>query len=526
NVVDADSSQLEAIRMAKSGKSFVLQGPPGTGKSQTITNIIAECLSDGKKVLFVSEKLAALNVVYEKLKAAGLSEFCLELHSHKASKKNVISDLCHTLRTTGSAVSSRANSEIMAKIKSQEQLDEYVYELHAKRPLINKSLYALYTAHASYRNAPDVKFTIDGIDSKGEDYFNAISPLLEQYVDYIPSVGRDYRENVWFGYCKSDSSYQTKNTLSSRFSVARDTLDRMAEIASELDDGFDIKPETVEEIRFYGDAFAFLASSETVTPALLDTKTCLTSKERVSAMLPLAMELTELGRTIETEYDGGVYKLDAKDAHTRLTRQFTGTFSRIFNSEYKKIILDLRLCRKNGKKPKYCEAVKAFDDLCRYQEKYSAFEELEKDIKDTLGKAYVGIKSDWGRISSDLKALAALLERSEDFGRIKELTANELYGLKKEFSVYSKSIKNIEGGEELDRIISVFDPKMLDFARIDFEAAAEKCVDCLENMDMLDNWCRFYCLLCELDDIGATPFINYSIDSKIDTDQIFAAYAK
>lgn len=75
SVVDADSSQIEAIEMAKSGKSFVLQGPPGTGKSQTITNIIAECLSDGKKVLFVSEKLAALNVVYDKLKQAGLAEF-------------------------------------------------------------------------------------------------------------------------------------------------------------------------------------------------------------------------------------------------------------------------------------------------------------------------------------------------------------------------------------------------------------------------------------------------------------------
>lgn len=87
SVVDADSSQIEAIEMAKSGKSFVLQGPPGTGKSQTITNIIAECLSDGKKVLFVSEKLAALNVVYDKLKQAGLAEFCLQLHSHKANKR-------------------------------------------------------------------------------------------------------------------------------------------------------------------------------------------------------------------------------------------------------------------------------------------------------------------------------------------------------------------------------------------------------------------------------------------------------
>lgn len=98
SVVDADSSQIEAIEMAKSGKSFVLQGPPGTGKSQTITNIIAESLSDGKKVLFVSEKLAALSVVYDKLKQAGLAEFCLQLHSHKANKKDIIADICHPLR--------------------------------------------------------------------------------------------------------------------------------------------------------------------------------------------------------------------------------------------------------------------------------------------------------------------------------------------------------------------------------------------------------------------------------------------
>jgi len=80
-VVDADSSQQEAVLCAKRGISFVLQGPPGTGKSQTITNIIAECLAGGKKVLFVSEKMAALDVVYKRLTGAGLNDFCLILHS-------------------------------------------------------------------------------------------------------------------------------------------------------------------------------------------------------------------------------------------------------------------------------------------------------------------------------------------------------------------------------------------------------------------------------------------------------------
>lgn len=170
SVVDADSSQIEAIEMAKSGKSFVLQGPPGTGKSQTITNIIAECLSDGKQVLFVSEKLAALNVVYDKLKQAGLAEFCLQLHSHKASKKDVIADICHTLRAGKSAVSSKADAEIAIKEKAQHQLDAYAIELHKQHPIIEKSLYQLYEAYAGLRSMPDVEYPIPQLSSKGEAY--------------------------------------------------------------------------------------------------------------------------------------------------------------------------------------------------------------------------------------------------------------------------------------------------------------------------------------------------------------------
>jgi hypothetical protein len=77
----ADSSQLRAVYAAAEGRTFVLQGPPGTGKSQTITNLIAHCLTVGKRVLFVAQKRAALDVVYKRLADVGLGPFCLELHS-------------------------------------------------------------------------------------------------------------------------------------------------------------------------------------------------------------------------------------------------------------------------------------------------------------------------------------------------------------------------------------------------------------------------------------------------------------
>src|SRR5690606_38443707 len=86
HVVDSDSSQTVAIEWVRANRSLVIQGPPGTGKSQSITNIIATAVLDGKKVLFVAEKLAALEVVKRRLESVGLGDLCLEIHSHKAHK--------------------------------------------------------------------------------------------------------------------------------------------------------------------------------------------------------------------------------------------------------------------------------------------------------------------------------------------------------------------------------------------------------------------------------------------------------
>lgn len=96
-IFDADSSQHSAIVDVMAGKSLVVEGPPGTGKSQTITNIVAACLHAGKSVLFVAEKLAALQVVKSRLEIAGLDPFLLELHSNKTSKRQVLDSLANRM---------------------------------------------------------------------------------------------------------------------------------------------------------------------------------------------------------------------------------------------------------------------------------------------------------------------------------------------------------------------------------------------------------------------------------------------
>lgn len=102
-VVDADASQTKVIEEVRRGVSLVVQGPPGTGKSQTIANIIAGAVHDGKTVLFVAEKMAALSVVHDRLVKVGLRDICLELHSRTANKKAVAQELGRTLAASAAA---------------------------------------------------------------------------------------------------------------------------------------------------------------------------------------------------------------------------------------------------------------------------------------------------------------------------------------------------------------------------------------------------------------------------------------
>lgn len=146
--ISADSSQIEAITAALGEKSFILHGPPGTGKSQTITNIIANALYRGKKVLFVAEKMAALEVVQNRINAIGLGPFCLELHSNKAKKATVLEQLKRTTEVTKtkSAEEYRIEAEHINNVR--DEMNACIKALHKTYPL-GVSLYDCISRYAS-----------------------------------------------------------------------------------------------------------------------------------------------------------------------------------------------------------------------------------------------------------------------------------------------------------------------------------------------------------------------------------------
>lgn len=124
HVVDADSSQSVAILDSLDGHNMVIQGPPGTGKSQTIVNLIAGAVAQGKRVLFVSEKMAALDVVKRRLDRAKLGAACLELHSNRTNKKTIIEELRRTAFGQRTAHPS-AKTDLVLLADTRENLNAY-----------------------------------------------------------------------------------------------------------------------------------------------------------------------------------------------------------------------------------------------------------------------------------------------------------------------------------------------------------------------------------------------------------------
>ena len=528
NVVDADSSQAEAIEMARNGTSFVLQGPPGTGKSQTITNVIAECLLNDKKVLFVSEKLAALNVVYEKLKNAGLEEFCLELHSHKANKKQVIDELCHTLKLSRSGVSDQAEKELRAKKEAQQKLDEYAAELHKPHPIINKTLYRLYEEISACRHAPDMEFVVQDIKTKGEEYIEKAENALLSFEHYTPSVGYDYRQNVWYGYTSLDASYATVMQVKSDFLAIAELCKSLQELADTLSEKYEISASTLTQAHVFQEFFALVKESGFITPALFAPSTLHKTLETVKRMQETAKTVLSQKAILDETFDEEIFQLDGAALYKKLTKEFSSFPARLFSREYRQIARDMRLCKKDGKRLSYPLALSALKTLQAYQQKSKEFAKLQNPVEPLLGDAYQGANTDFARCFTELEALSLLLSKGVSLKKLTKLSKNQFILEQPLFAEiskgYNEAFAKIE--ERKERFISYFNLKEYDLLNVSIRSLHAKLSGCVESIDNLDNWCAFIKLLELLKALELRPFVDLAIKKKVQTDKIALAYKK
>ncbi len=216
-VVNADSSQQDAILLSQKGISFVMQGPPGTGKSQTITNIIAQGLADGKKILFVSEKMAALEVVHRRLTEVNLADFCLALHSYKANKKEVLVELGKNLELKRIKVKEEELAKLTELDVLKENLKKYVKDIHTEIMPLEMSLYEVYGAIVALANCIDLPLDIAEPEKMTKEQVNRYALMVSNFDKAKSALGEKWYKNPWQGTKVGNVTYELTERIKEVF---------------------------------------------------------------------------------------------------------------------------------------------------------------------------------------------------------------------------------------------------------------------------------------------------------------------
>jgi superfamily I DNA and/or RNA helicase/very-short-patch-repair endonuclease len=206
--LNADSSQLVAIDASTKPQDFVLEGPPGTGKSETIANIIAHNIASGRKVLFVAEKMAALNVVYRRLEKVGLDHLCLELHSNKANKRAVLDQLKNSWMTRKESDQKGWEDNAEKLFEVRNALNNYVNEVH-KPSVYGLSVRNAISRISRYGNA--VRLRLDWENSISQSPVKNIQQLNHLY-DAAKQIGLAFSDVSRFDFASLDIVNQTQWT--------------------------------------------------------------------------------------------------------------------------------------------------------------------------------------------------------------------------------------------------------------------------------------------------------------------------
>ena len=315
----ADSTQLAAICSAAVGQSFVLHGPPGTGKSQTITNIIANALYQGKSVLFVAEKIAALTVVQERLEKIGLSPFCLELHSNKARKKDVLEQLENTLSfgRVKCPDAYRNKAENLHALRSE--LNDFIYEFHSKRAYG----FSLYEAITKYEENASFKgilhFDNEVLEAMNEDSIASWKGILHRMQGAIDTCKNSVVDHPLSQFRGREYSIADRSAIQGFLRQFMELLDELKTLCDQVCSLLSIDAcQSYGEVMTLGALCNAISDAPHVPRAMFEEYDLSSADAEIRKLIERVARQAELWDTITSKMDPMVLDYHAQEALLRL----------------------------------------------------------------------------------------------------------------------------------------------------------------------------------------------------------------
>ena len=515
-VLDADSSQIAAIQDVKAGRNLVVEGPPGTGKSQTIVNLIAELLAEGKSVLFVSEKMAALDVVKDRLTAVGLGKFVLELHSHKTRRKKFLKDL---QKATNVRAQEPLNiDQTIRKLETlRRQLDDYSQIIHMPAFAVNLSPFQLY----GMKEGADDHFARKGTLMPLVRFENPESITLKDLDDMkiaLENLAELYqtisKENPW-SKCAPKSLLPAD--LREIEMLINDTLHALDNFLVERGRVYDIygikKPDTLNEFQNSLSAFEIIKSqnAELIDGSIIKSGAWNNNNDDAFRLIIELQKYQKYAGAL-TKFNQSIFQANIDMLIYELQQLSTKKF-RFFNNKQ-----HIELVERYYAVP----VPNSIDEIIRDLQQAKAVIKIRKNLEanEALGRKYYGGYWHLNANPNDLKAIAswmneftALVREGTFSQNTIDLMSKDMFDIKPERDL----AEYIDSGEEFVRVLSRLKDKLnprskLIFKRetgdVPFEAWREQLYNWRGQLSSLHLWSQYLNTKNALKSSNAKMFVD------------------
>ncbi len=403
HVVDADGSQSVVIEEVRRGRHVVVQGPPGTGKSQTITNMIAAAVKEGKKVLFVAEKMAALDVVKSRMDKVGLGQLCLELHSHKANKKAVLAEISETLDCKRPKFTN-LTEQIDELRRLRDELNSYAIALHQPLPASGLTAYQVIgeLVRLQRLQVPAPQFTIEDPLNWEKSQFERKLELVQTVAALLERVGNP-QEHPWKGVGLSamlPAELQGIAELVSNLTVSLKAISNAGRILAK---GIELgHPKTPREVSVIAVLTNHLLKAPSVDLSSIVDGVWDQRLAEIAELVELGARHSKQRGELEMVLEPSAWSRDVSSARKQLKLRGTSWF-RWLKGEFRRASKTLEEICVEAPPISLCDRIALLDQLLETQRMARDIDALAPLAKQAFGAQWQGTASDWLKLRATIE---------------------------------------------------------------------------------------------------------------------------
>lgn len=513
-ILPTDASQLRALTLAAAKQNLVIHGPPGTGKSQTISNLIADALARRQSVLFVSAKMAALDVVHDRLAERGLARFCLEAHSTKAGKAKIIEELKRTLDSSGDGDGLSLGEQLQDLQKIRKDLNDYVLQLHERREPLSLSVYQGIGRVAKLHEIPDVT---SGSLPWG-DILRASRADLRAAVDLLDELGGqagvfDLRgTHPWRGLIVDPTAGVDADVLKASLLTTAVFARKLSEAFEALVDIFGTSGRvlSIDQIHALAPALALLAKCDRLPSGWhsLAVERLQASTDLLTNAEAKAKHLAE--RRAEYEACVCVPVLECLAMLGPLRREFRG-WARVLKPRFWAWQAAVRKILRPGASSKMA-ALRSYLNLANQLAKLDAWFEVQSaTLRQLIGSNEIRDPNALGQSALEYRTATQLRIVLDGEGIIPTATTTVSPGMKTAAKFAAEHVDDPAASEAIGRISQAWPGGFVDGVpgtSATLPSLQARCEEALHALSRLHEWIVLSDTLCRCREVGLTGFIE------------------